>query len=394
MQRLFRASAGIRAARLSAWAAPSGQPIIVQRVKLTRARNLFRTFLIGGGVTYLCWNIYSSAVLTPLFRHIETEYASLSEKERRAIEKEKEESDGSIFIAFPFTTTLIPAKPYKPTDPEWLQFLEISRDHDLQERLRRELAQLVGDTIERFSWRDVGKNPRVRRYWLDIGFPSRPSPTFQRSGILVDDMGIYWATEPVDSYTVFRLQSILWPVAVAQSSWAFTTAMVKQHWAELTKALGFQASQPPPATPQSMMEAVARSKLPTSRRQTPDGGSPVDPPQDNAVDKAADARPSDTVRSGGRTKFLNGAMSSHVDGVRGMSSGPFMEFRKVLGKTWQPTPAFPPRGSIRVGGYVEVETEKSVVVAEVETSWNPKTRKFDGRTTHIHVKRVGLKPPH
>lgn len=208
-------------------------------------------------------------------------------------------------------------------------------------------------------------------------------------------MGIYWATEPVDAVTVFRLQSIMWPVAIAQSTWAFATAMARQHWAELRRLVGFPTSQPPPATPRSMVEALERSKFPASRRQIPDSGSAVEAPQGNAASKTADPRPSDAGASGGRTNFLKDAMSSHVDGMRGMSSGPFMEFRRVMTRTWRPVRPPPPRGSVYVQGFVEVETTRGFVVAEVRSHWNTKTREFEQDNTQIIIKKalVRLPPP-
>lgn len=353
------------------------------------ARNVIRTAVIGGGVTFLCWNIYSSTVLSPLIRHVEREYASLSPKERKELEEEMDETDDSIFIAFPFTTNKVIPKPYLGSDPEWHQFIQISKDKDLQERIRVDLADHVKFNVERLAMHRLGTNARLRRYWLDIDFPYRPAPTYEHSGVLVDDMGITWATEPVDSETVFRLRKILWPVAVAQSTWAFTTAMVAQHWAEVRRVMGYQ---PPPGThttPRSPIEAITQPKLPGNRRQTPDGTP--DEPASNAVSKTTDPRQAGEPRSGGRTNFLKDSMSSQVDGVREMSSGPFMEFRKMLHRTWKPIRQHPPRGCIMVSGFVEIETTRGFVVADVVSHWNPKTQKFDSKSMQIQVRRIQMK---
>ncbi|ROT39646.1 hypothetical protein SODALDRAFT_134797 [Sodiomyces alkalinus F11] len=269
--------------------------------------------------------------------------------------------------------------------------------------------------LEYYIGRRLGKIKRVSKYWIDIDFPTRPAPTFERSGILIDDKGIYWASEPIDSGMLFNLYKIMWPVAVAKSTWAFTTAMAKQHWAELTKALGYHASPPPPATSQSMVEALARSKVPTSRRQTPDGGSsPVEtPPQNSAggpANKAAGSSSSSSSssqqqqqqqqqqpgapRSGGKTNFLKDTMLPHVDGMREMSSGPWLAFREKMFRTWRHERASPPRGSFRVAGTVEVETTRGSVTLDVVSHWDTKTRKFDPRSVGVYIKRFRIGDAH
>lgn len=91
---------------------------------------------IGGGVGYICYHLYSTAVISPLIRHLEQEYASLSPKEKVALAKSAAEDDGYFFLPMPFTTRMVDPEPYKGTDPEWKKFGEISKDKALQEKIR------------------------------------------------------------------------------------------------------------------------------------------------------------------------------------------------------------------------------------------------------------------
>lgn len=137
LQRLFGAPAsGFRAARLAAQHSRQGQAVRVQRVRLFKARNFFRTVTIGGGVTLVCWHLYTSAVISPLLRQIDKLEASLSSKEKEELDKEMDDVDNSIFIAFPFTTKQINSRPYTGSDPEWLQFGVISKDKRLMKKIR------------------------------------------------------------------------------------------------------------------------------------------------------------------------------------------------------------------------------------------------------------------
>lgn len=50
--------------------------------------------------------------------------------------KKAAEEDSYFFIAMPFTTKMVPSPPYKGTDPEWIRFGEISKDKELQGKIR------------------------------------------------------------------------------------------------------------------------------------------------------------------------------------------------------------------------------------------------------------------
>lgn len=184
------------------------------------------------------------------------------------------------------------------------------------------------------------------------------------------------------------MKKILWPTAMAQSSWAFTSAMVKQHWNDVKRGMGFGS---PSDTPPSLSgpHPFSRSNLPSPGRQTADG-TPADAP-DSAVSKTADDRQSNDLESGGRTSFLKDMAQSHVDGARQMSNGPWMEFRKKLAQTWRPTRDYPPRGSIMVSGIVEIETPKSFVLVDVHAHWNPKLQKYDAQSMTMNVRRIQMK---
>ena len=65
-----------------------------------------------------------------LGKELDKAEAVLGEEGLPADEEELEEEDG-FFIPFPGTTKPITQKPYRGTDPEWQQFLAISRDKKL-----------------------------------------------------------------------------------------------------------------------------------------------------------------------------------------------------------------------------------------------------------------------
>ncbi|KAF4834529.1 hypothetical protein CGCTS75_v003105 [Colletotrichum tropicale] len=395
MWRFFRPRASTLAARALAPKVQGQQTIVVQRVKVTKSRFRARSFFLGAGISLACWQMYWSTVLNPFFRHVDREYESLSAAEKKALDEEMDEETEPWFIPFPFTTKQVSQPPYKGTDPEWRQYVRISKDKELQNHIRADLAHWVRSAVERHPTLTArcGNVVNLRRYWLDIDFPYRPPPVYYSSGLLMQDDGLYWSTQPVDSLTVNRLRKILSPEAMTLSTWAFTSALVKQHFEGLSRALGFEPSKPMSPFPSlpggNVQQTKSEGPLPSANRQTPDGT-----PAENAshdVSKTSDSRQSGEPESGGRTNFVRDTAMSHIEGMKQITDGPAREFRKKLAQSWKPTRSYPPRGCILVSGFVEIELPRGFVVIDVWGHWNPKTEKFEPRSTYMILRRIQMK---
>lgn len=215
----------------------------------------------------------------------------------------------------------------------------------------------------------------------------------RRCSLLLQGDGLYWSTQPVDSLTVKRLQKILWPEAMAVSSWAFTSALVTQHFMDVSRALGFETGKPvqpfSPAQGGSMQQTKTEGPLPSANRQTPDG-TPAENASHN-ISKTTDARQTDEPEAGGKTNFVRDTAISHIEGMKQITDGPAREFRKKLAQSWKPTRPHPPRGCILVSGFVECELPKGFVVIDVWGFWNPKTENFEAKSTFMNVRRIQMK---
>lgn len=66
-------------------------------------------------------------------------------------------------------------------------------------------------------------------------------------------------------------------------------------------------------------------------------------------------------------------------------------FRNTLAQTWKPAQAFPPKGSILVGGMVELESPLAFIVLDISTAWDPKTKSFEQRCMNLKVRRISPK---
>ncbi|KAK2027582.1 hypothetical protein LX32DRAFT_592412 [Colletotrichum zoysiae] len=399
MWRLFRpragaASASTLAARAIAPKVPGKQTVVIQRVKISRPIFRPRTFFLGVGISLVCWQVYYSVVLNPFFRHVDREYESLSTAEKKELDEELDEEAEPWFIPFPFTTKSVTQPPYKSSDPEWQQYVQLSKDSKAQFQIRNQLAHIVKGAVERAPaiTSRGGNQVKIMRWWLNMDFPSRPPPVFYSSGLLVQDDGIYWSRQEVDSFTVKRLEKILWPQAMAVSTWAFTSTLVKQHVTGMSRALGFEfikPAQPFPPIRSGNVQAKTEGPLPSANRQTPDG-TPAENASHN-VSKTADPRQTDDGESGGKTNFVRDAAISQVQGMKHITAGPVREFWKKLSQTWSPPVQYAPRGCVLVSGFVEFDMPKAVAVIDVWGFWNPRTKKFDSGLTFMGLRRFRLK---
>ncbi len=98
--------------------------------------------------------------------------------------KELSESKDGLFIPFPGTTKKLTPRPYKGSDPEWQEFIKFSKNPALGKSVRDELAAYIRSACEKSPLLVMrcGKDIRLRRYWLDVDFPTIPPPEFERSG--------------------------------------------------------------------------------------------------------------------------------------------------------------------------------------------------------------------
>lgn len=159
--------------------------------------------LIGAGVYYACYRIYTSTVFGTLGDWLDEQEAQMTEKERKELEEETE----PFIIPLPFTTKQVEPLPYKGSDPEWQTFVKVSKNPALIRDLECTLAPNNTSTLnhaELTAFADklatickkaleshplivhrYGKDARIVQYMVDVLFPSKPPPTFVRKGYVM-----------------------------------------------------------------------------------------------------------------------------------------------------------------------------------------------------------------
>ncbi|KAH8167939.1 hypothetical protein CIB48_g287 [Xylaria polymorpha] len=379
------------------------QPDVVriQRVKFKRKWPPISKFLAYGVIIYVSYEILMRG-LEALLDEIESD---MTEEERRELEEEAAEE--SFFIPFPGFTQMVEPLPYRGSDPEWQAYVKVSRDGPLLLSIRRSLAETACRAVAKnpVLSRRWGKDVGISKYWLDVLYPLKPPPTFVRQGVSFGGGdGITWAKEPVDSAAVFWTRQALWPSAVSFSVWSFVSALVTQNAKTFAKFLGYETQRDSTTNMQQTIERLQQQikkqsgktntvppPLPSQGRAG-DGSttSPLPPVDERA---AGSTRTPETMGTGTGVDNALPTVPKAKDmyiirTAREHTSGPWNRFVNSLAQKWHPPPAYPPRGSLRVSGLVEIETSRALMVVDCIAWWDPQTKKFDPKTLNMSLRAL------
>ncbi|KAM0128686.1 hypothetical protein ACHAO1_008913 [Botrytis cinerea] len=375
------------------YAGTASNPHVVRfRKPPARMRKVAISFI----VVYACFEVYTRLVLGPLDKAAE-------EASKHIPEEEWQEAEPPLFIPFPGTTKQLPTVPYRGTDPEFQEFIKISQDTKLMNKLRVDLTEIMRD----FACKSpivvqiAGKNLKSRRIWLDIDFPSIPPPSFERSGIEISDDAISWVTQPVDARIVYKIRSVLWPTALFQSSWSFIQVLAAEEFKSIAEIFGVEVQTSP--AQQSLEQMLARSqrmmKELKGQQKVPGGvQGPLDakdePSQQHLDDKSKEIR--DITRPG-KSTVIEEIFPALVNSIREIHAG----FEKPIiaaklkyaeaNRKLRPTQNLHPRGSIMVSGFVELESDRAFLVFDVIAAWDPKKKDFDTESMQLKLRRMQRK---
>ncbi|KAK9769515.1 hypothetical protein SCAR479_13826 [Seiridium cardinale] len=406
---------------------PEPAQLQLQRVKVRR--KWFKPWaFVGGAVIYFaCYQFYTASVFGILGKWLEQEVSRMSPKERKKLEQELEESDAAFYIPLPGTTHAVESQPYKGTDPEWKEFAKLSRDRKKINEIKGSLAQYCQKVIERHPYfKDVGKEWKITRTWLDVTYPRLPPPTFERRAICWDEDSLSIVSQPVDSNIVFKLERTLTPTAVTLSMWSFSVALAQQNFHNIAKHFGFEPKaeqvasvqqtldrlrqrmekSPSPKAPGSVSESTSldakstdakdEKALSTEKRQTADGST-----TESAAAQSSSADTSHESTTGSRFPGAIGPFSrspespdkrssaKDMHGVREVAehtAGAWQALKQRWRQVWKPKRPFPPRGSVQFSGLVEVACPKASVVIDVLAWYDPKTDSLDGNTLRLGLR--------
>ncbi|KAK3111616.1 hypothetical protein LTR53_012958, partial [Teratosphaeriaceae sp. CCFEE 6253] len=235
---------------------PNGEPIRYRAVRFASPPfftwRRAATVGIYTGVAYL----YASLIL----RYLEIEIEVLDDDDEadhqhdpQEVAEQTEDEKNGIFYADPDSTfipltwsTLLPRQFYKGSDPEWKAFVSLAKDKPRQKKVNNELVALVftGSTKHPALKRQLGADPKVGKYWLDMAFPDAPPPEYYRSGLEVGEGFIAWSRQRVSQESQFRASRALWPRAAAEGFWGAGRVLAGIQYRRVKQALGWEAKDP------------------------------------------------------------------------------------------------------------------------------------------------------
>ncbi|KAA8574749.1 hypothetical protein EYC84_003999 [Monilinia fructicola] len=332
----------------------------IQTVRLrkapVKAKNVAITFIVA----YVCFEVYSRLVLSPLDKAAE-------EASKHIPDEEFQEE---------------PTQNFKSSSGS-------AKMPKLLDKLRADLAEFMRNFASKTTvLRAIaGRSMKTRRVWLDIDFPSTPPPSFERSGLEISDDAISWVTQPVDASTVYKIRNVLWPVALFHSSWSFVKVLAAEEFKSIAGIFGVQV---PTSPAQQSMEQLLRSqkmiKEMNGQQKVPGGiqgpltakdGPPQQPLGDKSKELGGDAA------SPGKSNLKEDILPALANSVKDIHSSfakPIMAAKikyVEMTKKLRPKQNLHPRGSIKVSGFVEIEAERAFLVFDVIAAWDPKKQDYD-----------------
>ncbi|TQS39261.1 hypothetical protein Golomagni_00216 [Golovinomyces magnicellulatus] len=302
-----------------------------------------------------------------------------------------EEDMEPLFFPLPLTWREIKQDSYRGSDPEWQEFVKFSQQHDLAQQVRRELANIILNLAKSYSpiSQNARKDMKLRRYWLDVDFPSEPPPEYIQSGIEIGDDYIALTTQPVDSMTVRRTQRALWPSTMMLCTWSFVKVVTTDFFEKIVNTIGFKTRQPP-----TIEQLLARHRqLMKGKNIPPENGPSLEtqlhPEVTDIAEISSGSHPKQSQeRSQDESEF---EIEELITELRQTFSRPIAAFKKTFVKLWKEPIANPPRGSLWVSGLVEIDTSKAYMVFDVKAHWDPRTRTYDIGSLTLGLRRIQLK---
>ncbi|GIC92579.1 uncharacterized protein Aud_009047 [Aspergillus udagawae] len=129
---------------------------------------------------------------------------------------------------------------YSSSDPEWREFVRMSRDGKKLESLKDDLATIAlrNASASNILLQLLGGPLTITGFWLVHHFPSRAPPEYALSGLEIADTEISLAVRPVSSDTGDRIRKCMKPLFVALAARDAYLVLMKRQLSRI----GFQVS--------------------------------------------------------------------------------------------------------------------------------------------------------
>ncbi|KAF1354917.1 hypothetical protein BDV97DRAFT_282308, partial [Delphinella strobiligena] len=294
-----------------------------------------------------------------------------------ALEDSEYAEEDSFFIPLTWARKL-PRTYYKGSDPEWQEYVKIAKDHTKHKRINLELADIIcqGSINHPVIAKQLGKDLKVGKYWLDITFPDGPPQEYARSGIEVGDDFIALSTQRLSPEQQHRVSRALWPTAAFNGLYASSKVLFAFQYRRLKQALGIE-STPEPGSPEAKMQHMLQMLQAQQQQQQQGklvpGKAQADPGTATTSASSSTSPSSDDSALKSLFPWLIKAPTPPTSIEMPLA---FHVFNSTLAKDWLPKKMEPPRGTLVVQGLVQIKGPKAVLTFDVQGFYEPKSSRF------------------
>ncbi|KAI9854785.1 MAG: hypothetical protein M1824_006597 [Vezdaea acicularis] len=293
----------------------------------------------------------------------------------------------------------LPHTYYKGSDPEWQEFIKFSQDSQRVEKVKRDLAAILGDAANRDKQFQLkfGSPLNVHRYWLDMDYPDGPPPRYMRFGLFISDHATF-TYRPVTPWNYFRFYQALSPTPLAKSLYAGHDALVSH---QLKKLKGLIL--PGPNSEQKRGMGVQFGASDSNRASegdlhaTTSTQRSLSPPSTESSSQRASTGASDgreALRNSSDGIILPIPSASIIpEGLKVEMKPGVSAFKKQLVRSWRPASDQSSSGCIMVTGLVEIAGPHAVAVFDVKGHFNPKVDQYEHVSANMRRYQRRSQPP-
>ncbi|KAF2675255.1 hypothetical protein BT63DRAFT_420471 [Microthyrium microscopicum] len=162
---------------------------------------------------------------------------------------EEDEDDANILLFLPVSWPKLGERTYyRGSDPEWQEYIKISKDKEKQKRVFAALVRYIRESMT--------EDPKIAhlmgkvdldkgRHWLDVIFPPGPPRHYEQTGIAISDQYIALSVREVSEAEYHSISSLFNPTAAAKSVWSAMNQIVGPPADKIKALFGGESYTPP-----------------------------------------------------------------------------------------------------------------------------------------------------
>lgn len=241
-----------------------------------------------------------------------------------------------------------------------------------------ELAEIIyqGSIAHPLIAKQLGRDPKVGKYWLDISFPDGPPQEYARSGIEIGDDFIALSTQRLSPEQQHRVSRALWPAAAFNGLYASTKVILSFQYRRLKQAFGLESTPEPGSTEARMQHMLQMLQAQQQQKQDKlaPGKAQSDPSTPSPVSGSTSSAPASSSEA---TKSMFPWLARPPTPASSVEMPlAFHVFNSTLAKGWMPKKLEPPRGTFVVQGMIQVKGSRAVLTFDVNAFYSPRDNKF------------------